>query len=79
MLLQQSKEDFLNHVERENPKVKQAEFVDFCEDTIYEIRYNSTLFQERYTCVIRLTPHNISIAFQHTATPSRAAVPEEQS
>ena len=33
-LLQDSKEDFLNRVERENPKVKHDEFVDFCEVSI---------------------------------------------
>ena len=44
--LQESKERFLNTVERENPKIKQNEFVDFCENMIYEMRYSALLLRE---------------------------------
>ena len=44
--LQDAKSYFLNVVERENIKDKQLQFVDFCEDVIYEMRYNASLYRD---------------------------------
>lgn len=41
----ESKVHFFNEVERENHKQKINQFVDFCEDMIYELRYSASLFR----------------------------------
>ena len=62
--LQETKAAFLQTVERENVKLKHAQFVDFCEDTIFAMRqttrllgtpkfvlYSSPRFVNVYVCV----------------------------
>lgn len=49
--LQESKAAFLRTVERENVKLKHAQFVDFCEDTIFAMKQTTRLMgAPKYVC-----------------------------